>query len=143
LPTIRAEVELHGANVSGAVSNLAETSAYELGDTSIPGAPALYPAYVRGLAYLRGQQGAAAAAEFQKLLTHRGLVGNHPIGALAHLGLARAYDVSGKKADATREYQTFLTLWKDADADLPVLKEARGEYARAGSARAVPAAPGH
>ena len=90
----------------------------------------LYPAYVRGQAYLEAQQGREAAAEFEKVLNHRGIVLADPIGALAHLQLGRAYVVAGDRAKAKKAYQDFLTLWKDADAEIPVLKQARAEYAK-------------
>ncbi|MGO9126583.1 MAG: protein kinase domain-containing protein [Terriglobales bacterium] len=89
-----------------------------------------YPAYVRGEAYLATHQGAEATAEFQKILDHRGLVAVDPIGALAHLQLGRAYALSGEKAKARTAYQDFLTLWKDADPDLPILKQAKAEYTK-------------
>jgi eukaryotic-like serine/threonine-protein kinase len=81
-------------------------------------------------AYLSEQQGQLAAAEFQKILDHRGIVLNEPIGALAHLGLARAYALQGDTAKAKSAYQDFLTLWKDADPDIPILKQAKAEYAK-------------
>jgi Tfp pilus assembly protein PilF len=90
----------------------------------------LYPADVRGQAYLEVGRGREAAAEFQKVLDHRGIVLADPIGTLAHLQLGRAYAVSGDMTKAKSAYQGFLTLWKDADADLPVLKQARAEYAK-------------
>jgi tetratricopeptide (TPR) repeat protein len=90
---------------------------------------ALYPVYVRGLSYLAARRGAEAAAEFQKILDHRGIVVSDPIGALAHLQLGRALDLSGDKARAKAAYQDFLTLWKDADPDIPILKQAKAEYA--------------
>jgi hypothetical protein len=74
--------------------------------------------------------GSAAAAEFQKFLDHRGIALNFPLGALAHLGLARTYTVSGDTAKAKAAYQDFLALWKDADPDIPILKEAKAEYAK-------------
>jgi hypothetical protein len=86
--------------------------------------------YVRAEAHLSAEQGAAAAAEFQKILDHRGLVWNCATGALAHLGLARAYAMQGDTAKARAAYQDFLTLWKDADADIPVLVAAKSEYAK-------------
>ena len=103
---------------------------------ALPGTPffakfgGLYPVYVRGQAYVEAQQGREAAAEFQKVLDHRGIVLADPIGALARLQLGRAYVVSGDMAKAKNAYQDFLTLWKDADADIPVFKQARAEYAR-------------
>jgi tetratricopeptide (TPR) repeat protein/predicted Ser/Thr protein kinase len=89
-----------------------------------------YPAYVRGEAHLALRQGAEAAAEFHKILDHRGLVAADPIGALAHLQLGRAYALSGDKTKAKTAYRDFLTLWKDADPDIPILKEAKAEYAK-------------
>ena len=90
----------------------------------------LYPVYVRGEAYLAAHQGAEAAAEFQKILDHRGIVANDPIGALAHLQLGRALVLAGDKAKAKTAYQDFLTLWKDADPDIPILRQAKAEYSR-------------
>ena len=90
---------------------------------------ALCPVFVRGEAYLAAHQGSEAAAEFQKILDHRGIVLNEPIGALAHLQLGRAYAMQGDTAKARSVYQDFLTLWKDADPDIPTLKQAKAEYA--------------
>jgi Tfp pilus assembly protein PilF len=90
----------------------------------------LYPVYLRGLAYLAAKQGTAAADEFQKILDHPGVVRNEPIGALAHLGLGRACVLSGDHGKARSSYQDFLTLWKDADPDIPILKEAKAEYVK-------------
>jgi len=101
---------------------------YELGSPS-PGT-AMYPAYIRGLAYLAQRYGAAAVAEFQKFPDHSGLVANFLLGSLAHLQLARAYAQSGDSAKAKGAYQDFLGLWKDADPDIPILKEAKAEYAK-------------
>ncbi len=106
---------------------------YELGTprSSIHGFfGALYPVYVRGLAQLAAHHGAEAAAEFQKILDHRGIVLSDPIGALARLGIARAYELHGDRAKAKADYQDFLTLWKDADPDIPVYKQAKAEYAK-------------
>jgi hypothetical protein len=83
-----------------------------------------------GQAQLMAHNGTAAAAEFQKFLDHRGIVINFPLGALAHLGLARAYALSGDTAKAKTAYQDFFALWKDADPDIPILKEAKAEYAK-------------
>jgi len=90
----------------------------------------LHSAYVRGEAFLALHRYAEAAAEFQKILDHRGIVGLDPIGALAHLQLGRAYGSSGDKAKAKAAYEAFLALWKDADADVPILKTAKAEYSR-------------
>ena len=89
----------------------------------------LYPVYVRGEAFLKAHQGTKAAAEFQKILDHRGIVASDPIGALAHLQLGRALVISGDKLKAKTAYQDFLSLWKDADHDIPILIEAKKEYA--------------
>ena len=86
--------------------------------------------YLRGEAYLAAHQGAEAAAEFQKILDHRGIVVSDPIGALAHLQLGRAFAMAGDKAKAKAAYQDFLGLWKDADPDIPILIQAKSEYAR-------------
>jgi hypothetical protein len=90
----------------------------------------LYPVYVRGEAYLADNKGAEAAVEFQKILNHRGIVISDPIGALAHLQLGRAYALAGGMAKAKSAYQDFLTVWKDADPDIPILKQAKVEYAK-------------
>jgi hypothetical protein len=103
---------------------------YELGGPPQLQVGTLYPAYLRGQSYLMAHNGTAAAAEFQKLPDHRGIVINFPLGALAHLGLARAYVLSGDTAKARTAYQDFFTLWKDADPDIPILKEAQAEDAK-------------
>jgi hypothetical protein len=90
----------------------------------------MYQIYLRGDAYIASRDGKAAAAEFQKFVDHRGPVGADPLGALARLGLARADVLQGKSAKARAEYQDFLTLWKDADPDTPVLNEAKAECAK-------------
>jgi eukaryotic-like serine/threonine-protein kinase len=90
----------------------------------------IYPAYVRGEAYLAAKQGSPAASEFQKILDHRGLVGACETGALAHLQIGRAYAMQGDTAKAKAAYQDFLTLWKDADPDIPILIAAKAEYSK-------------
>jgi hypothetical protein len=90
----------------------------------------MYPVYLRAQAQLAIHNGAAAAAEFQKFLDHRGVILNFPLGTLARLGLARAYALQGNAAKARASYQDFFTLWKDADPDIPILKEAKAEYAK-------------
>lgn len=136
LPTIRALIALNRSEPSGAIELLQNGESYDLGTPlcSYPGFfGMLYPVYVRGLAYLAGGQGAEAAAEFQKILSHRGIVVSDPIGALAHLQLGRAYQLQGDKAKAKAAYSNFLLLWKDADFNIPVLKQAKLEYAKLSS----------
>jgi hypothetical protein len=90
----------------------------------------IYPAYVRGQAYLPERKGLAAVTEFQKLLDHPGIVGNFVAGSLVHLQIGRAYAVAGDTAKARAVYQEFFNLWKEADPDIPILKEAKAEYAK-------------
>jgi eukaryotic-like serine/threonine-protein kinase len=131
LPAIRAQMELSRGNAGQAVESLQSATAYELGEgIGSLNFSCILPAYVRGEAYLGAKNGGAAAAEFQKFLEHRGLVANCWTGALAHLGLARAYALSGDKGKARTAYQDFLALWKDADAGVPVLQQAKAEYAK-------------
>jgi len=128
LPTIRAGVALERKDPNRAIELLKVASTVELAlPTNFFGY--LCPAYLRGEAYLMLDDG-KAAAEFQKFIDHRGLVRNFPWGALARLGLARAYAMEGNTAQARAAYQDFLTLWKDADPDIPILKQAKAEYAR-------------
>jgi tetratricopeptide (TPR) repeat protein len=136
VPTIRALVALNHNQPSKAVELLQTAISYE-GGTPIEGgsefllgAGSLYPAYVRGLAYLAAHQGAEAAGEFQKILDHRGIVLSDPIGALADLQLGRAYTLAGDTTKAKSAYQDFLTLWKDADPDVPVFRQAKAECAK-------------
>jgi serine/threonine protein kinase/tetratricopeptide (TPR) repeat protein len=125
LPTIQAVLQLESNGPSEAIEELAPAQRYELG-----GDRHLYPVYVRGLAYLKATRGHEAAAEFQTLVDHRGIVANFVLGALAHLQLARAKAMAGDRGDARKSYQRFLTLWKDADPDIPILKQAKAEYAK-------------
>jgi tetratricopeptide (TPR) repeat protein len=133
LPTLRALFALHDKAPSDAIERLRTALPYDL---AMPGTAffakfgGLYPAYVRGQAYLQAGRGREAAAEFQKVLDHRGIVLADPIGALAHLQLGRAYVIAGDIANAKNAYQDFLTLWKDADPDLPVLRQAEAENAK-------------
>jgi tetratricopeptide (TPR) repeat protein len=129
LPVIRAAVALQRQDPNGAIERLKMASAIEL-SFSGPVPLFLAPAYLRGEAYLMLHDGKRAADEFQKLLDHRGLVVNGFWGALARLGLARAYALQSDTAKARAAYQDFLTLWKDADPGLPLLKQAQAEYAR-------------
>ena len=128
LPTVQAQIELSRKNPERSIELLRTAAAYELTGISLNGC--LYPAYVRGQAYLAAKQGMLAAAEFQKILDHRGLVGACETGALAHLGIARAFALQGDTAGARHAYEDFLTLWRDADPDVPVLIEAKSEYAK-------------
>jgi tetratricopeptide (TPR) repeat protein len=130
LPTIAAQVALSGKDPGTAIAQLRNTANLEYGETvGNSNNSCLYPAYLRGEAYLAaGQEG--AAAEFQKIVDHPGIVVNCATGALAHLELGRAYAIAGDKAKAKTAYQDFLTLWKDADPDIPVLKEAKAEFAK-------------
>jgi len=128
LPTIDAAIEISKSNPSQAVLDLEAAMPYELGGTLT--FTYLYPAWVRGQAYLAAHDGTAAAVEFKKLIDHPGIVLNQPIGSLAHLQLGRAYALAGDAGKARAAYQDFLTLWKDADADVPILIAARSEYAK-------------
>jgi tetratricopeptide (TPR) repeat protein len=130
LPTIHAVIALQrgrGAkDANEAIDALAAAVPYELGESYFT----LYPAYVRGEAYLAAHQGRAAIVEFEKILSHSSVVLNDVIGALAHLQLGRAYALTGDTEKAKVAYQDFLTLWKDADQDIPILKQARAENAK-------------
>jgi tetratricopeptide (TPR) repeat protein len=128
LPTVRAAIELNQGNSARAVEVLQSMGSRELGQPAF--AILMHPVYVRGEAFLAAGKGAEAAAEFQKIIDHHGLVQNDPIGALAHFQLGRAYAMQGKIPEARGAYEDFLNLWKDADAELPVLKEAKAEYVR-------------
>ena len=129
LPTIQAEIELHGGRPRQAIELLHSTESLELGEPP-PTGGCLYPVYVRADAYLNARQGASSVAEFRKILQHPGIVQNNPLGALAHLGLARAYVMSHDSTKAKTAYQDFLKLWKNADPDIPILKQAKAEYAK-------------
>jgi tetratricopeptide (TPR) repeat protein len=129
VPVLQARIALNQGDPSKAIEILQVSAPYELGVSRLLFG-ALYPVYVRGEAHLAAHQGAEAAIEFQKILDHRGVVGSDPIGALAHLQLGRAYTLAGDKIKAKAAYQDFLTLWKDADPDIPIFREAKQEYAR-------------
>jgi eukaryotic-like serine/threonine-protein kinase len=131
LPTLRALFSIHAGQPSQAIEQLQPARSYEFANINFKAYfGALYPVYVRGEAYLAANKGAEAAAEFQKILDHRGIVAIDPIGVLAHLQLGRVFALSGDRTRAKAAYQAFLALWKDADADIPILKSARAEYAR-------------
>ena len=141
LPALRAQLALNRRDPGGAIESLQVISSHEL---MIPGGPpidlVMLPVFVRGRAHLKAHQGNEAAVEFQKILDRPGLLAFSPIRALANLYLARAYamqshSLAGPEADAARAkaraaYESFLTLWKDADPDVPILKEAKAEYAK-------------
>ena len=133
LPVLHALLALHHSEPARAVELLEIAVPYELGVPlcfTFGFFGSLYPVYVRGEGYLAAHQGAAAVAEFQKILDHRGIVISDPIGALVHLQLGRAFVLSGDKGKAKAAYEDFLTVWKDADPDIPILKQAKAEYAR-------------
>ena len=131
LPTIRAVVAINRGDGQKAVELLSVASDYELGEPiQSPSHGTMYPVYVRGEAYLRAGDGVQAAAEFQKLIDHRGIVANFPLGALARLQLGRAYKLSGHADKAREAYAAFLLVWLDADPDIPILKQAKTEYAK-------------
>ncbi|MGC2324678.1 MAG: protein kinase [Terriglobales bacterium] len=130
IPTIRAAIELQKKNPGKAVDLLRSAAPYELGSVLNSGWITLVPVYVRGQAYLALHDGKSAETEFQKFVDHRGIVTNFPLGALARLQLARAYAVQGDSAKARSAYLEFLTFWKDADPDIPILKQAKAEYAK-------------
>jgi eukaryotic-like serine/threonine-protein kinase len=130
LPTIKAAMELNANNPGQAVVLLEATAPYELGSPPQFQMGTMYPAYIRGQAHLAAHNGPVAATEFQKFLDHRGITLNYPLGALAHLGLARAYALSGDTAKAKTAYNDFFALWKDADPDIPILIAAKAEYAK-------------
>ncbi len=121
LPVSRAHIEIQRGNPAAAIGLLESAITYERGNPGVT--------YARGQAYLRAGQGKKAAAEFQKIVDHRGVRPVAPIHPLSHLGLARAYALSGDNAKSRRFYQDFFALWKDADPDVPVLQEAQAEYA--------------
>jgi len=141
LPAVHGQLALEKNNPSLALSTLAAASPIELGQIQfVPNVSCLYSVYVRGEAYLAAGQGSAAAAEFRKIIDHGGIVWNCWTGVLAHLGVARANvleartsqgaDAEAARARALAAYRDFLALWKDADSDIPILKEAKAEYAK-------------
>ena len=127
LAVIRAAIAMSKKNPVKSIDILKAALPYDLGASSIC---CMYPAYVRGLAYLQIGQAQQAAGEFQKMLDHPGTVTNLITGALAHLQLARAQRMMGETDAARKSYQDFLTLWKDADPDIPIYKQAKAEYAK-------------
>ena len=130
LPAIRAQIDLRQARPSKAIDDLGVATAIEFANPGSTAVPTLYPAYVRARAYLAMGDGPKAATEFRKLTDRPGLVLNYPLGALAHLGLARAYKSSGDLQNSRQAYLDFLSLWKDSHPDIPILKQAKAEYAK-------------
>jgi DNA-binding winged helix-turn-helix (wHTH) protein/tetratricopeptide (TPR) repeat protein len=128
LPTVRAQLALNRNDPWKAIEALEVVAPYEM--ARMEGSNTLYAVFIRGQAYLMARQSSDAANEFQKVLDHRGIVVNQIVGALAYLGLARADALHGDTSKAKAAYQDFLTLWKDADPDIPVLKQAKAEYAK-------------
>jgi len=132
LPTLRAVLSINHGEPANAIELLQIATPYDL---AIPGSwfgffGNLYPSYVRGMVYLAGNHGAEATAEFRKILDHPAIFLSDPVGPMARLQLGRALAISGEKAKARNAYEDFLTLWKDADADIPIFKQAQAEYAR-------------
>ena len=132
LPMVHAAVALDHKDPNRAVELLQVTSPIEL---ALPAEGALWPVYLRGEAYLMMHDAKAAEREFQKFIDHYGVVGNFPLGALARLGLARAYALDVDRDPAARNrartaYQNFLVIWKDADSGIPIYKQAKAEYAK-------------
>jgi tetratricopeptide (TPR) repeat protein len=130
LPSIRAAIELSRKRPDRAIALLQAASPFDLGEALPFQLGPMYPVYLRGEANLMKSQGKEAADEFQRIIDHRGLVLNFVLGALVRLGLARSYALQGDTTKARTAYQDFLTLWKDADPDIPILKVAKAEYAR-------------
>ena len=124
-PTLRAQIELYRGNAAASIELLQPVAQYESGGILILG-----PAYLRGNAYLALKKGKEAAAEFQKVIDHPGIVQDSMTAPLSRLGLARARAMEGDSAGARTAYQDFFALWKDADTDIPILKEAKAEYAK-------------
>jgi len=130
LPSVHAAIEISENHAARALEILQAARSYELGQSQPFQSGLLYPVYLRGQAYLLGHQGDEAQVEFQKLIDHRGIVLNFPLGALAHLQIARTFSMQGDPGKTRLAYQDFFNLWKDADSDIPILKQAKAEYAK-------------
>jgi predicted Zn-dependent protease len=139
VPTLRAQIALdrhysgssESVGTAESIEALQAAAPYELGSASRGGFdPSFYPIYVRGETYLARLEGNEAAATFQKVIDYRGVVQDGPIGALVHLELGRAYAMQSESVKARAAYNDFFTLWKDADPDIPILKDAKTEYAK-------------
>jgi eukaryotic-like serine/threonine-protein kinase len=129
-PAVRSAIDLDAGTADTAIVDLEAATPYELGTPSQFALGTMYPVYLRGLAYLKSAKNAEATTEFQKFIDHRGVVVNFPLGALARLQLARAYAAAGDNVKAKAAYQDFFSLWKDADPDIPILKEAHATAAK-------------
>jgi hypothetical protein len=127
---IHAALALRSGDSGRAVAALEAAAPYELGQLNDVFTFSLYPVYLRGEAYLAAKQAAPAAAEFQKILDHVGVVGNEPVGPLAHLGMGRAFALSGDSVKAKNAYRDFFTLWANSDPDVPTLAQAKAENAK-------------
>jgi tetratricopeptide (TPR) repeat protein len=134
VPVLRALAALLRGRPEDSVERLQIARPYELAANGLNFSSyylgGLHSAYLRGEALIAARRYAEAAAEFQKILDHPGIVGADPIGVLTHLQLGRVFTLLGDKTKAKAAYEAFLTLWKDADADVPILKRAKAEYAR-------------
>ena len=130
LPCIRAAIEIQANKSAEALQILQNASPYELGQSQPFQFGMLYPVYLRGQAYLLARQGKEAMLEFQRIIDDRGIILNFPLGALSRLGLARSYAVQGDSAKSRAAYQDFLSIWKEADPDIPIYKQAKAEYAK-------------
>ena len=128
IPTIRAAIKLRQHDPAAAIDLLRGTAKYDLAFTGV--VDSVYPAYIRGLAYLGLGDGQSAAAQFQKLIDNPGFSVRHVVGPLARLQLGRAQKMMGDDASARKSYEEFLSIWKDADPDLPVYRQAKAEYAQ-------------
>ena len=130
-PAIKASLRIQAGEAKSAISELGVVVPYELSQAATVNASLyMYPTYIRGQAYMATHNGNAASAEFRKVLEHRGVVQNGLLGALSRLQLARAEVMMGDIAGARQQYQDFLSLWKDADNDIPVLKQAKSEFGK-------------
>ena len=132
LPVIRANIELRRNHPDRAIQLLEQVAPYDLAFPypEYTECGQMHPPYVRGQAYLANHQGKEAAHEFQKFIDDRTIAANSPLASLARLGLARAYVLQGDSMKARSSYQDFFALWKDAESDIPILQEARSEYAK-------------
>ena len=130
LPTAKAAIELNRGDWQQAVRIQEAAAPYELGSPPPLQIGTLYPAYLRGQPYLLARNGNGLVGEFQKMLDHYGIIVNFPTGSLARLYIARAHTMAGDSVKAKAAYQNFFTLWKDADPGIPILVEARAEYAK-------------